>query len=89
MKNIQKSIRMSQEVYEYIAAFDGKNFNDRFENCLKFCMEHNEQLRRSKIRMEKQMCELENKISEYRNILGSLERIRTYINFACDHVIQK
>lgn len=89
MKNIQKSIRMSQDVYEYIAAFDGKNFNDKFENCLRFCMEHNVILRKQKIRMEKQCCDLKDKIEEYRSILGSLERIQTYINFACDHVIQK
>lgn len=88
MKNIQKSIRMSQEVYEYIAAFDGKNFNDKFENCLKFCIEHNATLRRNKIRLEKQMYELQDKISEYRNIVTSLERIQTYVNFACDFVTQ-
>lgn len=89
MKNIQKSIRMSQEIYEYIAAFDGKNFNDKFENCLKFCIEHNRTLRLSKIRLEKEMFDLQDKIQEYRNILSSLERIQTYVNFACDHVIQK
>lgn len=89
MKNIQKSIRMSQEVYEYIAAFDGKNFNDKFDNCLRFCMEHNQQLRRSKIRMEKQIFDLTEQIQEYRNIISSLERIQSYVNFACDHVIQK
>ena len=44
---------MSQGIYEYIAAFDGKNFNDKFENCLKFTIEHNQTLRRSKIRLEK------------------------------------
>lgn len=89
MKNIQKSIRMSQEVYEYIAAFDGKNFNDKFENCLRFCMEHNQRLRMSKIRLEKEMWDLQDKIREYRNILTGLERIQTYVNFACDFVSQK
>ncbi len=89
MKNIQKSIRMSQEVYEYIAAFDGKNFNDKFENCLRFCMEHNERLRHNKLRLEIQINDLKDKIEEYRNIISSLERIQTYVNFACDHVLQK
>ena len=89
MKNIQKSIRMSQDVYEYIAAFDGKNFNDKFENCLRFCMQQNTVIRRNKIKLEKQMWELQDKIEEYRSILGNLERIQTYVNFACDHVIQK
>lgn len=89
MKNIQKSIRMSQEVYEYIAAFDGKNFNDKFENCLKFCMEQNRTLKTRKKFLEKQVEDLSAQIVEYRNIISSLERIQTYVNFACDHVIQK
>lgn len=89
MKNIQKSIRMSQEIYEYIAAFDGKNFNDSFENCLKYCMEQNRIIRRNRIRLEKEMFELQDKIQQYRNILSDLERIQTYVNFACDFVSQK
>lgn len=89
MKNIQKSIRMSQDIYEYIAAFDGKNFNDKFENCLKFTIEHNQTLRRSKIRLEKEICDLNDKIQERREILSGLERIQSYVNFACDFVSQK
>jgi len=88
MKNIQKSIRMSQEVYEYIAAFDGKNFNDKFENCLLYCMRQNTIIRRNKIQLEKQMWELQDKIAKYRDILADLERIRSYVNFACDFVSQ-
>lgn len=89
MKNIQKSIRMSQEIYEYIAAFDGTNFNDKFERCLKCCIDQNRIIRRNKIRLEKEVLELTDKIQEYRNILSGLERIQTYVNFACDFVSQK
>lgn len=89
MKNIQKSIRMSQDIYEYIAAFDGKNFNDKFENCIKICMNQNRIIRRNKIKLEKEIFDLTNKIQEYRNIIEGLERIQTYVNFACDFVSQK
>ena len=89
MKNIQKSIRMSQEIYEYIAAFDGKNFNDKFENCIKFCMNQNRIIRRNKIKLEKDIYDLTNKIQEYRNIIEGLERIQTYVNFACDFVSEQ
>lgn len=89
MKNIQKSIRMSQEIYEYIAAFDGKNFNDKFENCIKICMNQNRIIRRNKIKLEKEIYDLTNKIQEYRNIIEGLERIQSYVNFACDFVSQK
>ena len=62
MKNIQKSIRMSQDIYEYIAAFDGKNFNDKFENCIKICMNQNRIIRRNKIKLEKEIYDLTHKI---------------------------
>ena len=62
MKNIQKSIRMSQDIYEYIAAFDGKNFNDKFENCIKICMNQNRIIRRNKIKLDKEIYDLTNKI---------------------------
>lgn len=89
MKSIQKSIRMTPEVYEYISAFDGKNFNDKFENCLKFCIDHNRIIRNNKIRLEKEIFDLQDKIEDHRRILSSLEKIETYVNFACDHVLQK
>jgi hypothetical protein len=89
MKNIQKSIRMSQEIYEYIAAFDGKNFNDKFENCVKFCKEQNNSLKLRKKFLEEQVKNLSEQIQTYREILSGLERIQSYVNFACDFVSQK
>lgn len=32
-KDVQKSVRLSQEVYEYVESADGKSFNDKL-NCL-------------------------------------------------------
>lgn len=32
-KDVQKSVRLSQEVYEYVERADGKSFNDKL-NCL-------------------------------------------------------
>ncbi len=89
MKNIQKSIRMSQDIYEYIAAFDGKNFNDKFENCVKFCKEQNYSLKIRKKFLEEQVKSLSEQIQTYREILSGLERIQSYVNFACDFVSQK
>lgn len=89
MKNIQKSIRMSQEVYDYISCFDGKNFNDKFENAVKFFIDSNDQLFLKRTRLQKQCLELEERIKDYRSVLSDLERIQTYVNFACDHVSQK
>ena len=34
MKNIQKSIRMSSDVFNFISQYRGKNFNDSLENLI-------------------------------------------------------
>lgn len=34
LKSIAKSIRISEEVFEYIEASPGKGFNDKFENII-------------------------------------------------------
>ena len=39
MKNIAKSIRISQKVYDYINSFEGVGFNQKFENIILFAME--------------------------------------------------
>ena len=89
MKSIQKSIRMTPEIYDFISSFHGNNFNDKFNNCLNNAIDRNALLRQNKIRLEKEVYDLKNQIEDYRAILDSLERISTFVNFACDHVIQK
>lgn len=37
-KNISKSVRLSNEVYDYVNDFDGEGFNQKFENIVIFCM---------------------------------------------------
>ena len=39
MKNISKSIRLSERVYEYIESYEGNGFNQKFENIILFAME--------------------------------------------------
>ena len=40
-KDVQKSVRLSQEVYEYVESADGKSFNDKL-NCLIMDAKRNE-----------------------------------------------
>ena len=42
MKNISKSVRLSQKVFDYINSFDGTGFNQKFENIILFAMEQEE-----------------------------------------------
>lgn len=89
MKSIQKSIRMTPEIYEYIESFKGNNFNDKFANCLLFCMDANADLLTRRAGLKRELEELSNKIDDLRGIVSSLQIIETYVNFACDHVLQK
>ena len=44
MKNVSKSIRISEKVYNYILSFDGDGFNQKFENIILFAMENENDL---------------------------------------------
>lgn len=92
MKNIQKSIRMTEAVYDYISKFDGKNFNDKFNNAVLFFMSSDKDLRKKIKSLSVEITSLENSILDRRQILKNLDTISSYVNFACDHcdnVLQK
>lgn len=42
-KSIQKSVRMTEEVYNYVMKFKGEGFNEKFENMVKFAVESEDQ----------------------------------------------
>ena len=44
MKNISKSVRLSEKVYNYINDYEGQGFNQKFENIILFAMEEEERL---------------------------------------------
>lgn len=44
MKNVSKSIRISEKVYNYILSYDGDGFNQKFENIILFAMENEKDL---------------------------------------------
>ena len=56
MKNISKSIRLSERVYDYIENFEGIGFNQKFENIILFAMER-------ELQLQKRLTSLENMIS--------------------------
>lgn len=43
-KSIQKSVRFHSLVYEYIKAFEGKNFSDKLENIIIEHANHNDKM---------------------------------------------
>ena len=46
-KDCLKSVRMTQEVFNYIDGFEGRGFNQKFENLVLFCMKAEEEKKRT------------------------------------------
>ena len=42
-KSIQKSVRMTEEIYNYVMKCKGEGFNEKFENMVKLAVESEEQ----------------------------------------------
>lgn len=45
-KSIAKSVRLSPQVNDYICNFEGNGFNEKFENIILFCMQHEPEIRK-------------------------------------------
>ena len=65
MKNILKSVRLSQEVFDYINRVEGTGFNQKFENAVLFFMKEEES-------KKKRVQELDDLISVRSNELNKL-----------------
>lgn len=82
MKNNNKSIRLTDEVYNYIINFEGDGFNNKFENIILYAME-SEADRKKKIEeldeviefKKQQISGLVKKVNELRCINNSIEKV--------------
>ena len=68
-KNNLKSVRLSDEVLEYVQNFEGDGFNQKFENLVLFCMKE-EKSKRLLIQS------LDKEINEQHEILDKLSRLQ-------------
>lgn len=64
-KNINKSVRLSNEVYEYVNEFQGNGFNEKFENIVVFCM-------KTEVERKKRLDEIEKLIKSRSEELGKI-----------------
>ena len=46
-KTVQKSIRMTPRVDNYVNSFPGESFNEKFENLVLFVMEHENNIQKN------------------------------------------
>ena len=83
-KNNLKSVRLSDQVVDYVINFEGDGFNQKFENLVLFCMEQ-EETRKQKISFLDQhivkqykkldtLRQLTSEIGDVRRALTHLER---------------
>lgn len=86
-KNIQKSIRISEDVAKYIEKQEGNGFNEKFCNMVLYCMEHEAEIKKKVTAAEKRLEIVEKRIDEKHKLLEQLESISCFVS-SCLRVIQ-
>lgn len=86
-KNVQKSIRISEDVLKYIEKQEGNGFNKKLCNMVLYCMEHEADIRKKVSAAEKRLEFVEKQICEKRDLLEKLESISRFVG-SCLRVIQ-
>ena len=97
-KNNFKSIRLSDQVMDYVINFEGDGFNQKFENLVLFCMEQ-EETRKQKIafldqQIAKQyknldaLWQLTSEIGDVRRALTHLERQANNLSELMDELLE-
>ena len=86
-KNIQKSIRITEKVAEYIEQQNGEGFNEKFCNMVMYCMEKEAELKRQEKLYKNRLEQYNIEIYKKQAVLDKLRRIEQYVN-SCFNVIQ-
>ena len=86
-KNVQKSIRISEEVAAYIEKQEGNGFNEKLCNMVLYCMEHEAEIKKKISSAEKRLNVVEKQINEKNKLLEQLEAISRFAS-SCLRVIQ-
>lgn len=84
-KTVQKSIRMTQRVNDYVNQFSGEGFNEKFENLVLFCMEHEQNIKSNINTATQRLQALDKQIQKKREILSKLQRIETQVNYLLNY----
>lgn len=82
-KTNMKSVRLSDQVMDYVINFEGEGFNQKFENLVLFCMEQEESKKQRITLLDQQIArqykklyalqQLSSKIGDVRKALTDLE----------------
>lgn len=74
-KNNLKSVRLSDQVMDYVINFEGDGFNQKFENLVLFCMEQ-EETRKQKIAfLDQQIVKQYKKLDALRQLISKVSAV--------------
>ena len=81
-KNNLKSVRLSDQVMDYVINFEGDGFNQKFENLVLFCMEQEETQKQKIAFLDQQIVKQYKKLNALRQLtseIGDVRRALTHL----------
>ena len=75
-KNNLKSIRLSDQVMDYVINFEGDGFNQKFENLVLFCMEQEETKKQKIAFLDQQIVKQYKKLDALRQLTSEIGNVR-------------
>ena len=71
-KNNLKSVRLSDQVMDYVINFEGDGFNQKFENLVLFCMEQEETKKQKIAFLDQQIVKQYKKLDALRQLISKI-----------------
>ena len=75
-KNNLKSVRLSDQVMDYVINFEGEGFNQKFENLVLFCMEQEESKKQRILLLDQQIARQYKKLYALQQISSEIGDVR-------------
>lgn len=74
-KNNLKSVRLSDQVMDYVINFEGDSFNQKFENLVLFCMEQEETKKQKIAFLDQQIVKQYKKLDALRQLISKISAV--------------
>lgn len=70
-----KSVRLSDQVMDYVINFEGEGFNQKFENLVLFCMEQEESKKQKIAFLDQQIVKQYKKLDALRQLISKISAV--------------
>lgn len=70
-----KSVRLSDQVMDYVINFEGEGFNQKFENLVLFCMEQEETKKQKIAFLDQQIIKQYKKLDALRQLISKISAV--------------